>query len=104
MEKSIIGNYNPALNTLQIFLSEESLKNYNVKDEDNPCVYIRINKDNNIENNKFKAFDIDAEIVGVNDGIIPKERLYHYGKIRDTDWISTNYKLKTDNNRVTQKI
>ena len=40
----------------------------------------------------------------MNDGIIPKERLYHYGKIRDTDWISTIYKLKTDKNRPFMKI
>ena len=99
MEKTIIGNYNPALSTIQVFLSEDFLKNYNIKAEDNPNLYILINKDNNIDNNLFKEFDIDAEVTGVNDGIISKENLYHYGKIRDTDWISTIYKLKTDKNR-----
>ena len=40
----------------------------------------------------------------MNDGIIPKENLYHYGKIRDTDRISTIYKLKTDKNRPYMRI
>ena len=104
MEKSIIGNYNPALSRVQVFLSEESLKNYNIKDEDNPSLYIRINKNNNIESNKFKTFYIDAEVSGVNDDIIPKERLYHYGKIRDTGDVSTIYKLKADKNRPFMRI
>ena len=104
MEKSIIGNYNPALSRVQVFLSEESLKNYNIKDEYNPSLYIKINKENNIDNNLFKIFDIDAEVSGLNDGIIPKENIYHYGKIRDTDLFISFYKLKTDKNRPFMKI
>ena len=103
-EKAIIGNFNPVLSTVQAFVSEESLKNYNVKAEYNPSLYIRINQDNSIKNNLFKIFDIDAEVSGVNDGIIPKENIYHYGKVRDTDWISTFYKLKTDENRPFMRI
>ena len=104
IEKVIIGNFNPALSTVQIFLSEESLKNYNIKDEYNPSLYIKINKENNIDNNLFKIFDIDAEVSGLNDGIIPKENIYHYGKIRDTDLFISFYKLKTDKNRPFMKI
>ena len=104
IEKVIIGNFNPALSTVQIFLSEESLKNYNIKDEYNPSLYIKINKENNIDNNLFKIFDIDAEISGLNDGIIPKENIYHYGKIRDTGLFIRFYKLKTDKNRPFMKI
>jgi hypothetical protein len=50
------------------------------------------------------GFFIDAEIYRVNDTIIPKENVYHYGKIRDTDRISTIYKLKTDKNRPYMRI
>ena len=85
IEKSILGHYNPALKTGQVFLSEDIIRNYNIMDKDIPTIYLKIQRKNNIKDKLYENFSIEAEISGTNDGIIPAENVYHYGKIRSTE-------------------
>ena len=105
-EKEIFGYYDTALKTAQIFLSEDIIKSYNVKESDNPTIYIRIEKveENWFKDNSGKQFSIEAQVSGVNDGVIPVEKIYHYGRVRNTAWKETCYRLKTDKNRPIMRI
>lgn len=100
---AIIGNYDMALKTAQLFLNEDTLKDFNIKEEDNPTLYIRLEKEKN-KDYKLEKFSIEAQVCGVNDGAIPVEKVYHYGRVRNTIWEETYYKLKTDKNRPYMRI
>ena len=106
IEKETRGYYDSALKTAQVFLSENIIKNYNVKDTDNPTIYIRIDKDENGEfsDKVFEKFSVEAQVSGVNDGVIPVEEVYHYGRVRNTVWQQTFYRLKTDKKRPIMRI
>ena len=102
-DKAIIGNYDMALKTAQVFLNEDTIKDFNIKKEDNPTLYIRLEKEKNKEY-KLDKFSIEAQVCGVNDGAIPVEKVYHYGRVRNTIWEETYYRLKTDKNRPYMRI
>ena len=105
-EKEINGYYDPALKTAQVFLSEDIIKNFNIKKEDNPTLYIRIdkNEDGIFADKTFEKFSIEAQVSGVNDGVIPVEKVYHYGRVRNTALQQTVYRLKTDKNRPIMRV
>ena len=73
--KPVFGIFDIALNTVQIFLSEEKIREYNIKPNDNPSLYIRIDGDLNFNN---EIFGMNAQISGVNNGVIPEENIYIY--------------------------
>ena len=104
LERSVIGNYDTALKTAQIFLSEDKIKTYNLKDEDNPTIYVRIEKMMEYEEKTFNKFSVEAQISGVNDGVIPVEKVYHYGRVRNTRWGANFYRLRVDKNKKYMKI
>ena len=101
IDKDIQGYYDSALKTAQIFLSEDIIKNYNIKDSDNPTIYIIIdkNKDAKLTDKIYEKFSVEAQVSGVNDGVIPVEKIYHYGRVRNINSKETFYRLKTDKNR-----
>ena len=105
-EKEISGYYDTALKTAQIFLSEDIINSYNVKESDNPTIYIRIDKEEEERfiDNTNGQFSIEAQVSGVNDGVIPVEKIYHYGRVRNTAWKETCYRLKTDKNKPIMRI
>ena len=81
IERDVIGHYDTALKTAQIFLSEEIIKSFNISKIDNPCLYIRIENKGNINEKIFRKFSIEGELSGFNNEIIPQEDNYHYGKV-----------------------
>ena len=103
IDKAIKGYYDTALKTAQVFLSENIIKNYNIKDSDNPTIYIRIDK-NEKASLKFDKFSVEAQVSGVNDGVIPVEKIYHYGRVRNTAWDHTLYRLKADKKRPIMRV
>ena len=105
-EKEIRGFYDSALKTGQVFLSEDIIKYYNIKDTDNPTIYIIIDKDENGEfpDKTFEKFSIEVQVSGVNDGVIPVEDVYHYGRVRNTAWQQTFYRLRTDKKKSIMRI
>ena len=104
IERSVIGNYDTALKTAQIFLSEEKIKTYNLKEEDNPTLYVRIETMSEYEVKPFNKFSVEAQISGVNDGVIPVEKVYHYGRVRNTRWGANFYRLRVDKNKKYMRI
>ena len=102
-DKAIKGYYDTALKTAKVFLSESIIKNYNIKDSDNPTIYIRIDK-NEKADITFDKFTVEAQVSGVNDGVIPVEKIYHYGRVRNTAWDHTLYRLKADKKRPIMRV
>ena len=98
-ERGIMGNYDPALKTAQIFLSEEIIQSYGIRPEENPSLYITVEKGTDFIEDIFSKFSIEAQVSGVNDGVFPVEKVYHYGRVRGTNWGFNYYSLKTDKNR-----
>jgi hypothetical protein len=103
-EKSVVGHYDTALKTAQIYLSEEIIENYGIKPEDNPTLYVRVEKDGEFAESVFEKFNIEAQVSGVNDGVIPVEKIYHYGRIRNSFSYNTFYRLKADKNRPLMRL
>ena len=104
LERSVIGNYDTALKTAQIFLSQEKINTYNLKEEDNPTIYVRIEKMMEYEEKVFNKFSVEAQISGVNDGVIPVEKVYHYGRVRNTVWGANFYRLRVDKSKKYMRV
>ena len=105
-DKEIKGIYDSAMRTAQVFLSEEIIKSFNIKESDNPTIYIRIDKDEygQFADKTFEKFSIEAQVSGVNDGVIPVEKVYHYGRVSNKTSEQTVYRLKSDKNRPIMRI
>ena len=104
IERSQRGNYDTALKTAQIFLSEDKIKSYNIKEADNPTLYIRIDKVGIFEETTYNKFQVEAQVSGVNDGVIPVEKVYHYGRVRNSAWQQTFYRLRVDKARPYMRV
>ena len=103
-DRAIQGNYDTALKTAQVFLNQETIRNFNIKETDNPSLYIRIEKYGEFEQKVFDKFSVEAQVSGVNDGVIPVEKVYHYGRVRNGVWQQTLYRLKADKKRPYMRI
>ena len=104
IERSVIGHYDTALKTAQIFLSQDIIQDYGIKPEDNPSLYISVEKGTEFKEKLFEKFSVEAQVSGVNDEVIPVEKVYHYGRLRNTQWSGTIYRLKADKNRPYMRI
>ena len=102
--RDIKGNYDPALKTAQIFLSEDVIKGFYIRQFDLPTVYIKVNKNATQIEKKYEKFDIEAQVSGVNDGVMPVEKIYHYGRVGNNRWEYTYYRLKPDIKRPYMRI
>ena len=80
IEKSVVGVYDQAIKTSQVFLSHEDIESFNVKDEDNPTLYIKISKNYDSGEKIYEKFSIEAQVAGLNDGVIPVEKVYNRHK------------------------
>ena len=80
------------------------IRNFNIKETDNPSLYIRIEKYGEFEQKVFDKFSVEAQVSGVNDGVIPVEKVYHYGRVRNGVWQQTLYRLKADKKRPYMRI
>ena len=103
-DRGIFGHYDTALKTAQVFLNEDTIKEFGIKEEDNPTIYISVEKGIEVKTDIFDKFSIEAQVSGVNDGVIPVEKVYYYGRVRGTNWGYNFYRLKTDKNRPFMRI
>ena len=80
-EISVTGYYDPAVKTAMLYLSKEKIDSYNIKESDNPTLYVRIDKSPYNQQTIFNFFNVEAEISGINDLVAPVEKVYHYRKL-----------------------
>ena len=101
-EKSIVGVYDPALRTAQVFLSVSDIEKFNLKSTDNPILYFGFEKTdyNEIIYNKF---NLEAQITMANDDVSPLEGVYNYGKV-GSDTKRVYYKLKTNKSNKVMRV
>ena len=101
-ERAVEGNYDAALKTAQVFLSEEKIRSFNIKASDNPSLYIRI-EEADPGSKQYDKFSLEAQVSGINDGVIPVEKVYHYGRVRN-NMQSSVYRLKADKSKSLMRI
>ena len=94
LEKSIIGSYDLSLQTSYVFLSREFVQSLNLKRSDNPTLYLSINKNSLLPNQKYKAFNVEVQFSEVNNGVYPIENKFIYG--RNSEYYTYFYRLKVD--------
>ena len=94
LEKSIIGSYDLSLQTSYVFLSREFVQSLNLKRSDNPTLYLSINNNSLLPNQKYKAFNVEVQFSEVNNGVYPIENKFIYG--RNSDYYTYFYRLKVD--------
>ena len=54
------------------------IQSFGVKPEDNPTLYITVDKSEELKDDLFAKFTVEAQVSGLNDGVIPVEKVYHY--------------------------
>ena len=101
-ERAVEGNYDGALKTAQVFLSEEKIRSFNIKSSDNPSLYIRV-EESNPGSRDYDKFALEAQVSGVNDGVIPVEKVYHYGRVRN-NMQSSYYRLRADKSKPLMRV
>ena len=97
LSKSLFGNYDLALKTAQVFLSHEIIKQFNVKPEENPTVYLSLEKEKLYEQKIYSKFNLEAQFSKVNDETTPVENTYNYGKY--TGYYTNYYTLIADKSK-----
>ena len=102
-EKSVFGYYDPAIKTALIYLSKAKIDSYNIDKRENPTLYLRLEKTSYYEDITFNKFDIEARVAGINDHVVPAEKIYHYGKM-GADQSCIFYPLKLARNKLFLRI
>ena len=92
LEKLAHERYDPILKTIQIFISKDYINYFGPENNDNPTLYISIEKKNELMQEEYDKFSIDEEISQANNGIVPIENVYHFGKYDGKEIIY--YRLK----------
>ncbi len=102
LDRLIIGSYDTAIRTAQVMISREIMSRYNFKENDNPTLYLSIEK-NQITQESLNKFSIEVQFSKANEGVIPTEKVYHYGRLGDHS-IITYYKLRIDKQKPLMRI
>ena len=90
---SILGVYDPTIQVGQISFLPANIEKFNFSEKEKPTIYISFNN----LNTKFKEnIKLDISAIQENEDIPISEKIYHYGKIDNTDSINY-YRLKIDN-------
>ena len=95
VDRLILGTYDPAIKTAQVMISKEIISKYNLKPIDKPTLYLFIDKNRQVSPRIYEKFSIEVQFSKANEGIIPTEKVYHYGKLGDQSR-TTYYKLRID--------
>ena len=95
--KTIIGAYDPAIKTAQVFLNEETVRSYSIREEDNPTLYISIEESGYVPSEKYEKFNIEAQMTKINSGIVPSEKNFNYG--RYYGYFTNYYRLRIDKSK-----
>ncbi len=94
--RTIFGEYDPAIKTAQVFISEETISSYNIKATDNPTLYLSIEESNPTQ--KYSKFNVEAQFSKINSGIVPVEKTFNYGRYI-SGYFTNFYKLKIDKSK-----
>ena len=97
LSSSFLGIYDPALKTAIVFLSNTVIRNYDIKIEDNPTLYLSLEKNSKAEVKKYEKFSIETQFTKLNGALIPVEKTYNYG--RYSGYYANYYRLKIDKNK-----
>ena len=97
LERSILGSYDPALRTAIVFIPSSIVRNFNIKPEENPTLYLSLAKNKNVLDKEYQKFNVEAQFSKVNGALIPVEKAYNYG--RHTSYYTNYYRLKIDKNK-----
>ena len=97
LDRSIAGAYDPALRTAIVYIPNEKIKEFNIKAEDNPTLYLSLAKNENVPEQKYEKFNVEAQFSKINGAIIPAEKSYNYG--RHTNYYTNYYRLRKDKNK-----
>ena len=93
-DSTIYGAYDPAIKTAIVFFSYQDISYLNIKAEDNPTLYLEIQKNGELPDKTFNKFDIEAQFSKINGDYITVEKTYNYGRYSG-NW-NNYYKLKRD--------
>lgn len=79
------GKYDPATQTALLYLSKEEIQQYNIAENDNPTVYIRLDQVYS-ESSENSQFNVEVQINGISgnankENPIPVEKIYHFGTL-----------------------
>ena len=102
LEKSMYGSYDVALKTAQVYLSEDFIEGLNIKSSDNPTLYLSVEKNTKVSDKKYTKFNVEAQFSKVNDGVMPVEKTYNYGRC-GANYVNF-YRLKVEKSRPLMKI
>ncbi len=102
LEKSMYGSYDMALKTALVFLSGDFVQSLGLTEEDNPTLYLSVEKNSLVPSQKYKKFNVEVQFNKVNDGVIPVEKTFNYG--RHGGYYSNFYRLKVDKKKKIMKI
>ena len=102
LEKSMYGSYDMALKTAQVFLSGDFVQSLGLKESDNPTLYLSVEKNSLVPSQKYKKFNVEVQFNKVNDGVIPVEKTFNYG--RHGGYYINYYRLKVDKKKKIMKI
>ena len=94
LEKSIFGVYDPALKTAIVFLNSIIIRSFNIRVEDNPTLYLSLEKSEEFSDKVYSKFNIEAQFSKVNGALIPVEKTFNYG--RHTGYYTNYYRLKNE--------
>ena len=89
------GHYFTDIKIAQIILTQQEIKNFNINKDDNPTLFLGIEKIKNSTNNDFQRVTMEISILKENSDEITTEKIYQYGKILSKSSINS-YKLKMD--------
>lgn len=96
------GSYDMALKTAQVFLSGDFVQSLGLKESDNPTLYLSVEKNSLVPSQKYKKFNVEVQFNKVNDGVIPVEKTFNYG--RHGGYYINYYRLKVDKKKKIMKI
>ena len=102
-EKAIYGYYDPSIKTALIHISQSEIDTYKINEKDNQFLYLRLDKSEKYKNIIYSKLNIEVQVIGINDDIIPIDSIYHYGKL-DKNQNGVFYPLKISKNKKFMKV
>lgn len=102
-ERAVQGAYDAALKTAMIYLSKEKLRDYKIKESDNPVLYFGLDKTEYGDQFTYERFTVEAAVTKENDNMPVSEKLYHYGRLSPNTEKNV-YALRTDKNNKYMRV
>ena len=104
LDKSKLANYDISIRTAQLLLTHDEIEEYGIKDEDNPTLYIRVERTYSSEKKVYEKFSVEAQVAGLNDGVIPVEKIYHYESAKNSLFDNNIHRLKVDEEKEYMRV